>query len=202
MQSIADQLLYEHEHPQNSRELDHLKFIWIERDPVLVRKADFIHNSCKICKGGCGKKQAPHSLVEQLLSSFPPGQSTDRELEQEYQGSLLDGGNVPTAGTGNPKLRSVYTSSGRKPLSEVVDMKIYLTRSQNNNQLSPFVHEGRPDIKGLFLEMRKEALDAGNNKVAVCVSAPRKVSELVLKACILFSDEKLRFDYHSETIEA
>lgn len=201
MQSIADQLVYEHEHPKNSRELDHLKFIWIERDPVLVRKADFIHNSCKTCKGCCGKKQAPRNLVEQLLSSFPPDQSTDVELEQQYQGSLLGGGNAPTADSENPKRLPEYTASGKKPLSDVVDVKIYLTGSRNNDQLSPFVHEGRPDIKGLFLEMRKEALDAGNDKVAVCVSAPSKVSELVLKACILFSDEKLRFDFHSETIE-
>ena len=200
MQSIADQMLYEYS--QNKRALDHLKFIWIERDPVLVNNADFIHNTCETCKAKCGKKQAPKSMIEQLLSQFPPDQTTDVELERQYEGSLLGGGKGSPAvqDTENPPRPSKRSPTGKKSLSEVVDMQIYLTGNRATGDLSPFVHVGRPDIKDMFLQMRKEALDAGNNKVAVCVSAPLKVSDLVFKACILFSDEKLRFDFHSECI--
>ena len=199
MQSIADQLLYEHS--QNKRTLDHLKFTWIERDPILVHKAGFVHNTCETCKAACGKKQAPKGMVEQLLSQFPPDQTTDLELERQYnfQGGGRHG--PATQDTENPQNSSKRAPSGRKTVPEAVDMQIYLTGDRATGQLSPFVRVGRPDIRGIFIQMREDAEEAGNNKVAVCVSAPLKVSELVFKACILFSDEKVRFDFHSECIE-
>ena len=46
MQSICDQLLYEK--AKNRRKLNHLKFIWIERDPVLMQEAEFIRRTSSI----------------------------------------------------------------------------------------------------------------------------------------------------------
>jgi hypothetical protein len=40
MQSICDQLLFEKSSGQ--RELRNLKFVWIERDPILVQEVNFI----------------------------------------------------------------------------------------------------------------------------------------------------------------
>lgn len=85
-------------------------------------------------------------------------------------------------------------------LAQVLDMQIYLTGDAPTTGSVPYARYGRPDIKGIFLEMKQEAIDAGDRLVAVCVSAPSQVAEVCRKACIVYSDDKVRFDFHSEVM--
>ena len=87
-----------------------------------------------------------------------------------------------------------------KSLTEVLDLQIYLTGDELATGNVPFARYGRPDIKGMFLKMKQDAVDAGDRRVAVCVSAPTKLTDMCRKACIAYSDNKVRFDFHSEVM--
>jgi hypothetical protein len=86
-------------------------------------------------------------------------------------------------------------------LAKALDMQVYLTMNAPELELVPFAQTGRPDIKKIFLEMKEEAIESGDNRVAVCVSAPMKLAALCRKACIVYSDDHVRFDFHSECME-
>jgi hypothetical protein len=217
MQSISDQLLYER--ARNIRKLHRLKFVWIERDPVLVKNAEFVHGSKE--KNAKNKKteitdkntkgtdytfrRTKGNMTEQLLSTFDPDLTADKELDELYTDSGMDQRTVLGYTTKATKegQSSLKPKPDEKPIGEVLDLQIYLTgKSMNKPSLPSFAKLGRPDIKDLFYDMRKEAIIDGDSKVAVCVSAPHKIMTLVYQACILFSDEKVRFDFHSEPIES
>ena len=84
---------------------------------------------------------------------------------------------------------------------DVVDIDIYLTESRD----APTLHNisglkfGRPDIAALFAQMRQEAIEQGEKRVAVCVCGPKRIMFLCRKACIELSDRKVRFDFHQES---
>ena len=84
---------------------------------------------------------------------------------------------------------------------DVVDIDIYLTKSRD----APTLHNisglkfGRPDIAALFAQMRQEAIEQGEKRVAVCVCGPKRIMYLCRKACIELSDRKVRFDFHQES---
>jgi hypothetical protein len=85
-------------------------------------------------------------------------------------------------------------------LFKMFDMQIYLTgKAPGTNQI-PYARYGRPDIKRIFLEMKAEAMNSDNRRVAVCVSAPKSLTSLCRKACHIFSDDQVQFDFHSETM--
>lgn len=241
MQSICDQLLYEKSAGQ--RELRNLKFIWIERDPVLVQHVEFVKS--KEAQFGVGKdkqveeKETPPfsdepidgsvGIATQLMTLFPPGKTTDAELEVMYANGGLpaddetfqikDNDNQtpsceecpPLDLTGNNKTIDTCDDSvvnakiiddvkPKKVTKQTLDMQIYLTGDSKTSETVPFARFGRPDIKALFDEMRNDAIASGDKKVAVCVSAPHKLMSLCHKACVLYSDETVRFDFHSEAM--
>jgi hypothetical protein len=230
MQSICDQLLFEKSTGQ--RELRNLKFVWIERDPILVQEVNFIKSKEAEFKA----KDDPTIKVEQQVSSYigsegivtrlmsliPPGETSDAELEELY----ADGG-LPSVddavsfvleddvsacapcpplevvmfdNMGKSVKRGLYGKPDIKPTKPVLDMQIYLTGDAKPSGPVPFARFGRPDIKILFEEMRSDALASGDQKVAVCVSAPHKLMSLCHRACVLYSDDKVRFDFHSEAM--
>ena len=207
MQSIYDQLV--HESSKQRRDLRYLKFIWIERDPVLIAESKFAqHVEERMSLSTVMHWDSEQSLMEdsgclssRLLAAFGPGKSTDEELEEEYSDDLStpydDRRDLETPESTSS---SKKTTKAPKP---IMDVQIYLTGVEptavDRSEL-PCVRLGRPNIKELFLEMKKEAIAAGECKVAVCVSAPRKLMELARQACILYSDENVRFDLHFESM--
>lgn len=84
---------------------------------------------------------------------------------------------------------------------EVLDLQVYLTARGVATQHLPFVHRGRPDIKELFRNMRLEAIQKGEHRVAVCVCAPKRLVTICQKACTKYSDRKVRFDFHYEVFD-
>ena len=89
-------------------------------------------------------------------------------------------------------------------LMQAVDMQIYLT--SQTQQLFPMSHQipnaryGRPDIKKIFLDMKQAALDSGEKYVAVCVCAPKAVTDKCRVACQRYSDARVQFDFHTEVM--
>lgn len=92
-------------------------------------------------------------------------------------------------------------------LANVLNMKVYLTGNRDSSVTSgdgggpllmPFAEQGRPDIPKLFDDEVKNS--QRGEKIAVLVSAPPKLMEVVQKACIRHSrnQRNVRFDYHSE----
>jgi hypothetical protein len=89
-------------------------------------------------------------------------------------------------------------------LANVLNMKVYLTGNRTTpnggggTMMIPFAEQGRPDIPKLFESEVKNS--KRGEKIAVLVSAPPKLMEVVQKACIRHSRNKrnVRFDYHSE----
>ena len=89
-------------------------------------------------------------------------------------------------------------------LMQAVDMQIYLTTQQP--QLFPLSQQirnaryGRPDIKKIFMEMKQAAMDSGEKYVAVCVCAPKAVTNKCREACQRYSDHRVQFDFHTEVM--
>ena len=100
MQSICNQLLYEH--AKGRRELEDVKLVWVERDPVLMKSVDVVRQSNAAFESRRSMRQfsseetAPlqnfkgHSvpLASTLLSMIPPSQTTDEQLEEMYESQL------------------------------------------------------------------------------------------------------------------
>lgn len=82
-----------------------------------------------------------------------------------------------------------------------MDLQVYLTSKNPPPGMPPFVHYGRPDIKGIFSKVRRDALQLGETRVAVCVCAPMRIVTLCRKACAKYSDAQVNFDFHSEVFE-
>jgi len=211
MQSICNQLL--HESAEGRRDLWYLKFIWIERDPVLIAETDFgEHKSQPAVARWVPPMQNftenPGCITSQLLASFAPGETTDKELEEQYAeedySTCCDAHDIENPKTANPNKRSPSsTRSHSTSSSDVLDVQIYLTGNAPPSsipELPAGVRWGRPNIHELFLEMKQEAMDLGETKVAVCVSAPRKLMHLARQACVLYSDDDVRFDIHLESM--
>ena len=86
-------------------------------------------------------------------------------------------------------------------LTQVVDMQIYLTSQQFPTSLQiPNARYGRPDIKKIFIEMKQAALDSGEKYVAVCICAPKAVTDKCREACQRYSDDRVQFDFHTEVM--
>jgi ferredoxin-NADP reductase len=87
---------------------------------------------------------------------------------------------------------------------EVLSLDCYLTAKEMKDAGivgMPFVQQGRPDMKKIFLSMREEAIKAGEKRVAVCVCAPKRLVQICKMACTKYSNRKVRFDFHSEVFD-
>ena len=89
-------------------------------------------------------------------------------------------------------------------LTEVLSLDLYLTAKEMKEagiSSLPFVKQGRPDMKKIFLTIREEAIKEGEKRVAICVSAPKRLVQICRMACTKYSNKKVRFDFHSEVFQ-
>lgn len=101
-------------------------------------------------------------------------------------------------------LDEAYIDPDSSPSSNVLDLQVYLTaRDEVDPALAalPFVNRGRPDIKQLFQKMRDEAIEKKECYVAVCVCAPKVLVSMCQNACVKYSDNRVRFDFHFEVFD-
>ncbi len=258
MQSICDQLLFEQ--ARERRNLKHVKFIWTDRDPIMMQEAPVVQRSNSVIaecskssmnfkvdqpiidmslKDDCLSVDERNSalIFSQLLALLPPGQATDKELEDLYEsldvimeldaqrqqqeagdslstkavenvvvgskGEDVNSGADQTNGYGTTVADNLdpwhYDEEAEEKLGDILDMQLYLT---GHNQINiPNARTGRPDFKAIFLEMKELAKIYGEKRIAVCVCAPPKLSNLCRKACIVYSDAEVRFDFHTESME-
>lgn len=211
MQSIYDQLV--HEAAEKRRDLRLVKFIWVERDPILIDESDFATKtesdeaSAVVCWDEKSLADDLGSISSRLLASFGPGKPTDGHLEEEYSVDFSstsideeDGYSENCSSTGyDIEQLSLPKTVAASPSGTTRDVQIYLTGGKptacNRPGLS-CVRLGRPNVKKLFLEMKSEAIAVGESEVAVCVSAPRNIRNLARQASVMYSDDSLRFDLH------
>jgi predicted ferric reductase len=94
-----------------------------------------------------------------------------------------------------------YGNEESQSQQDVLDLQVYLTaRNAASAPLLalPFVHQGRPDMSEIFRKMREDALANDEHRVAVCVCAPERLVLICQKACVKYSDARVRFDVHTE----
>jgi Ferric reductase NAD binding domain len=103
----------------------------------------------------------------------------------------------------------------------VLDLEIYLSSSkpESKTRLDPSSKStrfGRPNIPEIFLRMKREVLmesfaslsegtnltventNIGRHHIAVCISAPQSLTNACRRACLMYSDDNVKFDVHYE----
>ena len=86
----------------------------------------------------------------------------------------------------------------------ILEMDCYLTAKEIRDcglESLPFVNKKRPDMKGIFLGMRQEAMRQNEKRVAVCICGPTRLVDITRKACVKFSNRHVRFDFHYEVFD-
>ena len=134
------------------------------------------------------KEQQQQQQQQRRVSSTMPSPNADcRVLEKAYG---VDAAPSPTT----------TPTAGGDPL----DLRVYLT-SRNlppgDMTMPPFVHYGRPDVKDIFRQLRQDAIEAGERRIAVCVCAPMRLVTICRKACAKYSDRQVTFDFHYEVFD-
>lgn len=236
MQSICDQLLFEE--ARKERNMKKIKFIWTDRDPVMMVEAPVVRRmksvdaemSTIMGQGSVDTTECPDyfsndiksaQIFSHLKSLLAAGDSIDDDdldefydymndiMDQDAE-SLLQNDNFPLSDEDlADDMISVVDNhapwdrdpESNKTLGEILEMQLFHTGAQSGI-LIPYARQGRPDIKKIFLEMKQEAKEKGEQRVAVCVCAPKKLSALCQKACIVYSDKDVCFDFHAESMGA
>ena len=93
---------------------------------------------------------------------------------------------------------------------------VYCTRKQTSTDVedgqptSYNLHQGRPDLDAILLEMKQVAIDRGVSKIAVIGCGPRAMMRKLQQGCLKHSDSLLGcssenngvfFDLHTEKFE-
>ena len=141
------------------------------------------------------------SLGEQLATEQAPPLGLKEEIGDEpepYSKPPLR--TVPSGLARDSPDGNASVASSLSEDDEVLQLELFLTskKAKRPEAINPYVSSGRPDIKGSFILMKEEAKRRGENCVAVCVCAPETLVNICRDACIQYSDNKLRFDFHSE----
>jgi hypothetical protein len=235
MQSICDQLLFEE--ARKRRNMKKIKFVWTDRDPVMMAEAPVVRRMSSVDLENLGDddewadaeseasayERNSANIFSQLVSLLPPGTSTDDDLDRFYESlselmdqdaDRLNGSNLTFEESGadldgmadDTSVADNNAPWDRDPacnknLGEILEMQLYHTGTESEFHI-PYARRGRPDIKKILIEMKKEAKEKGEHRVAVCVCAPKKLSALCRKACIVYSDKDVCFDFHAESMEA
>jgi hypothetical protein len=211
MQSICKQLLFEES--RGTRKLDLIKFIWIERDPLVVQKSDIFDQSQRSLRKFSQFDAMSHdnnsvmseffNIAVDILISFPQANETEEDFEMNYRATdselddisgIFDDDEIVSFSNPDELEDPVDT------VEDILDAQIYVTGERGIDQNAKCLRKGRPDIKVLFQEMRHHAIEKGEKRVAVYICAPLKLTNLCQKAAIVFSDNKLRFDVHVESL--
>lgn len=241
MQSIAHQLMYEHE--WGERVLKKLWFVWTARDPMVMSNMDVIsshsshpsttfsiENATIVDSIGSSdhanflfKTESNRSVLSAAganLIAFPSSKTTDEELavqipfDDDFEDYDDEDGQTSDLESGErskmPQMSETDTTDGHYaevdiPTDEgILELDCYLTATEMHEcglgEL-PFVRQSRPDMKHIFLAMRKEAIRQGEKRVAICVCAPTRLVDITRKACVKFSNRHVRFDFHYEVFD-
>lgn len=108
---------------------------------------------------------------------------------------------------------------------DILDLEIYLTSTKPEETLSfdprrKNTQYGRPNIPEIFLKMKRDVLfeaiaslsdgtasdltidntTIGERHIAVCISAPQALTNACRKACLKYSDDIIKFDFHYESM--
>jgi hypothetical protein len=247
MQSICDQLLFEQ--AKERRELKKIKFIWTDRDPVIMEElsakqvidsktlneSNTYNESITYNESNSFDESTTSSSNESntfsdsntsndsnksisgifvshfapLLTVVPPGRETNQELEQMYasldltmdlDAELLDesDNDADSAETSLADNQEPWDLEDSEKFAGILDMQLYMTNKHQTDFNLPNVQFGRPDLKKMFLDMKEEAEAKGEKRIAVCVCAPQKISDICHKACIVYSNKHVQFDFHTE----
>jgi hypothetical protein len=245
MQSICDQLLFEQ--AKERRELKKIKFIWTDRDPVIMEELSAKQvidsktlnesntynesnsfdesttstfnetntfndsNTSNDSNASNNSNKSISRIFVPFLAVVPPGRETNQELEQMYaslaltmdlDAELLDksDNDVDSAETSLADNQEPWDLEDSEKLAGILDMQLYMTNKRQTEFNLPNVQFGRPDLKKMFLDMKEEAKAKGEKHIAVCVCAPPKISAICHKACIVYSNKHVRFDFHTESM--
>jgi ferredoxin-NADP reductase len=243
MQSIAHQLVYEHE--WGERYLKKLAFIWTSRDPQVVENME-VSNSVRIIQRQTGKRNlfdnmssdgSSHSssasnvnesasafmknnnlitlpaefgieTLDNTIEDIDSDDDDDDEDDCEKNNDVdIELGLTPESVANDTTCTISNTGSiieGSAASEEVLDLNCFVTSKdavQSEITDLPFVHHHRPDIKKIFLEMREEAIRMKEKRVAVCICAPPQLVATTKKACVKYSNNHVRFDFHYEVFE-
>lgn len=239
MQSIAHQLVYEHE--WGERHLKKLTFIWTSRDPDVVHNMEVSNSMRSAIQRQQGKRdffdEFSAGSVDNNSSSKPRSASaffknnnlvmlpadfekdfvteehddTDSEEDDSqsddhirYDEEIGTFSN-PVSYEESSRDSTTAGSSVQNYVSEdILELNCFVTSkdlSQSDMMNLPFIHPSRPDIKKLFLDLRQEAINMKEKRVAVCICAPPELVQLTRKACVKYSNRHVRFDFHYEVFE-
>ena len=177
-----------------------------------------------LAENGFAALPVSHSTDEELERDFPMDDFMDMEEEEVDEDDRVDDAKNDSfedhpfedleSGTGRPTsametLQGLTTDSylvaGESAnVDGVLELDCYLTANEvRDTGLSglPFMNQGRPDMKRIFLEMREEAIKHGEKRVAICVCAPQRLVDITREACVKFSNRHVRFDFHSEVFD-
>jgi hypothetical protein len=144
----------------------------------------------------------------------------DSEMEQD---NVLEGDGFQPKDICVPDLEDGTGKHTALTGEDVLDLELYLTSSKPNEVISfdpcrKNIHYGRPNISEIFLRMKRDVLvesflslsdgtnptiddtTIGQHRIAVCISAPRSLTNACRKACLMYSDDNVRFDFHYESM--
>jgi hypothetical protein len=214
MQSIYSQLVYEQN--RGIRQLDSLKFIWVQRDPVFVKDSELVRdvpiikqtNTDSVADSDDDSDERMLCIGPAYLATIPQEDVTDDDLTKYYDAlkSDIDESvyNSVFSNTGDIESQKKEDNTKFEHNDNVFDLQIYITDTKSGPIAShiPNVQHGRPDIHQLFRRMKEDIVNRGgeHERVAVCVCAPSPIVEVCRTACIIYSNDRIRFDIHLESI--
>ena len=124
----------------------------------------------------------------------PLGDITEQSADLPHQPSDVEA----------PDCRVLSNAYPQDPEKEAgpLDLQVYLTgKGSPPPNMPPFIHFGRPDVKGIFQKLRDDALLSGERRIAVCVCAPMRLVNICRRACAKYSDRRVAFDFHYEVFD-
>jgi hypothetical protein len=121
------------------------------------------------------------------------------DLTMDLDAELLDK-SYNAADSAEMSLEEPWDLEDSDKLAGILDMQLYMTNKRQTDLNLPNVRFGRPDFKKIFLDMKEEAKAKGEKRIAVCVCAPEKISIICHKACIVYSDKHVCFDFHTQSM--
>ncbi len=156
-----------------------------------------------------GSDASMRIISQHALAMIPPCTTTDEDLDRE----------LPLEGYEETEEGGIFTETDKEagitrdresalsPCSVsngVLELDCYITTREMhetgmNGMDLPVVHQRRPEMKEIFIKMRDEAKRQGERRIAICVCAPLRLTDITRKSCVKFSDRDVQFDFHSES---
>eukprot|EP00559_Dactyliosolen_fragilissimus_P002251 CAMPEP_0184858722 /NCGR_PEP_ID=MMETSP0580-20130426/3801_1 /TAXON_ID=1118495 /ORGANISM="Dactyliosolen fragilissimus" /LENGTH=218 /DNA_ID=CAMNT_0027355025 /DNA_START=1135 /DNA_END=1788 /DNA_ORIENTATION=+ len=204
MQSICQQLT--HEASKGKRELKKIWFLWSSRTIEPFK-------NMSISRHAISHHNALTDQLKQENTAVEASGSWYLKLHRFLEQSIGDLVKLISSGGDNQELDEEVNANCNEE-AKFDDMLVdecfgdcalytdlFLTSKDNKDYIVtefPYLKQARPDLKRIFLEMRKEAIIQGEARVAVCICATKKFRIICQKACAEYSDSNVKFDIHYE----